>query len=121
MMSKRSLKFIIAISLMIFIVGCSSSYTDEEVDATANARYRSGQEDAIDAAARKPFLEVVGVYMVADTPTIRSKCASKGLEFPCGGVAWYDTFGNRQWSQYSPDSRCFKEAKIGYDLPESCR
>lgn len=119
MLSKSGqLKLLLSFAFVVVVsAACSSGFTEEEVRATADAAFDSG----VESARAKPFLEVTGVYIVGDTPTIRSKCESKGLDFPCGGVAWTDGSGIARWNQYSPDSRCYKEAKIGYDLPESCR
>lgn len=119
MLSKSGqLKLLLSIAFVVVVsAACSSGFTEEEVRATADAAFDSG----VESARAKPFLEVTSVYIVGDSPTIRSRCESSGLDFPCGGVTWTDGSGNRQSNLYSPDSRCHKEAKIGYDLPESCR
>ena len=57
-MPTRPFIFKLAVSLTLFVVACSSGFTVEVVDATANASYRAGQEAVIDAALKKVFLEV---------------------------------------------------------------
>jgi hypothetical protein len=119
-MPTRPLIFVLVFSITLFVVACSSGFTVEEVDATADAAYRAGQEAASEAAPRKAFLEVSNVRVI-DNPASTLVCEDWNAGFPCAWILWINSIGEKQSAYYPVDSACHKEAKLGYDLPDDCR
>ena len=70
---------------MLFVPACSSGYSDEEVEATANAAYRAGQEAG--SYPQRVFLEVTKLEAWDGTG---GQCPSLISLEGCGLVQWAD-------------------------------
>jgi hypothetical protein len=113
MMLKRIISFIL---LILSITACSSGYSDEEVEATANAAYRAGQEAG--SSPKRVFLEVTKLEAWDGTG---GQCPSLISLEGCGLVQWADGARSARIIYVDQKSNCWLDVKLGDDLPDSCR
>ena len=113
MMLKRIISFIL---LILSITACSSGYSDEEVEATANAAYRAGQEAG--SSLKRVFLEVTKLEAWDGTG---GQCPSLISLEGCGLVQWADGARSARIIYVDQKSNCWLDVKLGDDLPDSCR
>lgn len=113
MMPKRIISFILVI---LAITACSSGYSDEEVEATANAAYRAGQEAG--SSPQRVFLEVTKLEAWDGTG---GQCPSLISLEGCGHVQWADGARSARIIYVDQKSNCWLDVKLGDDLPDSCR
>ena len=113
MMLKRIISFILVI---LSITACSSGYSDEEVEATANAAYRAGQEAG--SYPQRVFLEVTKLEAWDGTG---GQCPSLISLEGCGHVQWADGARSARIIYVDQKSNCWLDVKLGDDLPDSCR
>ena len=102
--------------IMLFVPACSSGYSDEEVEATANAAYRAGQEAG--SYPQKVFLEVTKLEAWDGTG---GQCPSLISLEGCGHVQWADGARSARIIYVDKKSNCWLDVKLGDDLPDSCR
>ena len=110
---KRIISFIL---LILSITACSSGYSDEEVEATANAAYRAGQEAG--SSPQRVFLEVTKLEAWDGNG---GQCPSPISLEGCGHVQWADGTRSARIIYVDKKSDCWLDVKLGYDLPDSCR
>jgi hypothetical protein len=115
-MPTRPLIFVLAFSLTLFVVACSSGFTVEEVEATANAAYRAGQETG--SSPKQVFLEVTKLEAWDGN---RGQCPSPISLEGCGHVQWADGARSARIIYVDKKSDCWLDVKLGYNLPDSCR
>ena len=112
-MLKRIISFIL---LILSITACSSGYSDGEVEATANAAYRAGQEAG--SSPQRVFLEVTKLEAWDGTG---GQCPSLISLEGCGHVQWADGARSARIIYVDKKSNCWLDVKLGDDLPDSCR
>lgn len=61
-------------------------------------------------------LEVTG-----KVPSTAEECLVLGFNSTCGKVWWLDTAQEKHYKTWTVTSACYKDARIGYDLPDDCR
>ena len=110
--------FLSLVLLILAVTACSTRYTEDEVQATVDSAVKEALMDVEDSnVSDRIFLETISVD-VFDKPYY---CDLHDLKNPCAQIWWNDGTGNQRNHWVAGGSQCFAEAKIGYDLPDSCR
>ena len=120
-MENRMLRTVIGFTLlMLSVTACSNGYSEEEVEATANAAYRAGQEagDVAGSSSQRVFLEVTKLEAWDGTG---GQCPSLISLEGCGHVQWADGARSARIIYVDQKSNCWLDVKLGDDLPDSCR
>ena len=120
-MENRMLRTIIGLTLlMLSVTACSNGYSEEEVEATANAAYRAGQEagEVAGSSPKRVFLEVTKLEAWDGTG---GQCPSLISLEGCGHVQWADGARSARIIYVDQKSNCWLDVKLGEDLPDSCR
>ena len=114
-------RILIGVTLLtLSITACSSGYTEDEVEATANAAYRLGHETgSAQQAAQTETLIVTNTDIVNNMSSWvgGSRCGAD----TCGRFYWKDSFGDSHSKFVQLGSQCWKDVTLGVDLPDSCR
>ncbi len=120
---KNSVVLLSLLSIALAVTACSGGFTQEEVDATANAAieagYNAGVLDAatlLESAPKKAFLEVLNIY-----PDTKDYLGNSPCDRPCARVQWLRGDGMKTSSNFYMDSQCIQEVRTGSDMPNSCR
>ena len=119
-MENRMLKTVIGLTLlMLCVTACSNGYSEEEVEATANAAYRAGHEAGeVAGPPQRVFLEVTKLEAWDGTG---GQCPSLISLEGCGHVQWADGARSARIIYVDQKSNCWLDVKLGDDLPDSCR
>ena len=106
--------------LMLCVTACSNGYSEEEVEATANAAYRAGHEagEVAGSSPERVFLEVIKLEAWDGTG---GQCPSLISLEGCGHVQWADGARSARIIYVDQKSNCWLDVKLGEDLPNSCR
>ena len=120
-MENRMLRTVIGLTLlMLSVTACSNGYSEEEVEATANAAYRAGHEagEVAGSSPQRVFLEVTKLEAWDGTG---GQCPSLISLEGCGHVQWADGARSARIIYVDQKSNCWLDVKLGDDLPDSCR
>ena len=120
-MENRMLGTVIGLTLlMLSFTACSNGYSEEEVEATANAAYRAGHEagELAGSPPQRVFLEVTKLEAWDGTG---GQCPSLISLEGCGHVQWADGARSARIIYVDQKSNCWLDVKLGEDLPDSCR
>ena len=135
---KNSIIVLTLLSIALAVTACSGGFTQDEVEATADAgadaAYRSGKTDGMAEGLRAGFqagseesktnraIMLVETIMQSDNNNALTflNCSHSSISSPCMKIGWRHN-GVYSDKHYKLNSQCVREAKIGYELPDSCR